>query len=269
MLSSFLIAFISKLDPRLCPDEADIYCHLFSLRFDFWIFIFQLVVAGVETQHCSNQQPTMASSFGSYAQRSIKPTAAIAAGALSATIFSRSSKQTQNDEIEDNSQQTVKTVVSSPLIGFNVLRNNSYSSWHTHSPFPLNRYNATTTLCEAASSNPAEKTPYKPSDPAEPVADASNNEDKTAKPKGGMWGEEDDGLFHGLFPRRQLWRPHLEYPLWHADWDGRQPLPVESDDKDESARLTAQRDRQIRKNGVTKHIILIRHGQYDETHKVC
>lgn len=208
----------------------------------------------------------MASSFGSYAQRSIKPTAAIAVGALSASFFSRSSKQTQNDEIEDNSQQNVKSVASSPLIGFNVFRNST--SWHTHSPFSLSSYNSTT-LCEAAS-NPAEKTaPYKPSDPAEPVADASNNSDDKTTKKGGMWGEEDDGLFHGLFPRRQLWRPHLEYPLWHADWDGRQPLPVESDDKDESARLTAQRDRQIRKNGVTKHIILIRHGQYDETHKVC
>jgi hypothetical protein len=29
-----------------------------------------------------------------------------------------------------------------------------------------------------------------------------------------------------------------------------------------------QRDRYIRKNGVTRHIIMIRHGQYDETHKV-
>ena len=28
-----------------------------------------------------------------------------------------------------------------------------------------------------------------------------------------------------------------------------------------------QRERYIRKNGVTRHIILIRHGQYDETHK--
>ena len=30
----------------------------------------------------------------------------------------------------------------------------------------------------------------------------------------------------------------------------------------------AQRDRYIRKKGVTKHIILIRHGQYDESQKV-
>jgi len=29
-----------------------------------------------------------------------------------------------------------------------------------------------------------------------------------------------------------------------------------------------QRDRYIRKNGVTRHIMMIRHGQYDETHKV-
>lgn len=208
----------------------------------------------------------MASFFASYAQRSVKPTAAIAAGALTATIFNRTSTQTQN-EIEDNRLQTN---VNSTLTGLNLLRNNSsIFSWHAHSAsFSLNR-SSTTALCEA-SSNPAQKTaPYKPSDPAEPIADASNNEDKTTKPKGGMWGEEEDGLFHGLFPRRQLWRPHVEYPLWHADWDGRQPLPVESDDKEESARLTAQRDRQIRKNGVTKHIILIRHGQYDETHKVC
>ena len=27
--------------------------------------------------------------------------------------------------------------------------------------------------------------------------------------------------------------------------------------------------REIRKHGVTRHIICIRHGQYDETHKVC
>lgn len=30
----------------------------------------------------------------------------------------------------------------------------------------------------------------------------------------------------------------------------------------------AQRERYIRKKGVTRHIILIRHGQYDETYKV-
>ena len=211
----------------------------------------------------------MASSFCRYAQRSIKPTAAVAAGAISAALFTISS--TQNDKIEDSSQRCKTTTASShPRNILNLLHNNrsisSVYSWHAHSPFSLNR-NAT--FCEAAPV-PAAKAPYKPSDPAEPVADnCSANDEKTTKPKGGMWGEEEDGLFHGLFPRRQLWRPHVEYPLWDSNWDGRQPPPVESDDKDESARLTAQRDRQIRKNGVTRHIILIRHGQYDETCKVC
>eukprot|EP01082_Thalassiosira_pseudonana_P004867 g3956.t1 g3956 contig15:10972-12775(-) len=174
-----------------------------------------------------------------------------------------------------------------------------------------------TTLCEApqqqagiiSSKNPSSSldnnvsVTYKPSDPAEPVADpavvigsdgkAVNVSVDASDGKGGMWGEaEDDGLYHGLFPRRQLWRPRLEYPLWDSNWDGRQPPSIvanlDDDDaanastssnvanaKDGNATTTttthkqltqAQRDRHIRKNGITKHIILIRHGQYDETH---
>lgn len=88
-----------------------------------------------------------------------------------------------------------------------------------------------------------------------------------------MWGEESDGLYHGLFPRRQLWRPHLEYPLWDPDWDGRRPPPIPQpeeggEETENSKQMTqGQRERYIRKNGVTKHVILIRHGQYDETHR--
>ena len=79
--------------------------------------------------------------------------------------------------------------------------------------------------------------------------------------------------YHGLFPRRQLWRPRLEYPLWDYNWDGRRPAPitqVEGGEGIETSQLMseAQRERYIRKKGVTRHIILIRHGQYDETHKV-
>ena len=83
--------------------------------------------------------------------------------------------------------------------------------------------------------------------------------------------------YHGLFPRRQLWRPTLEYPLWDYNWDGRKPPPIikkESSTEDnengggEKQMTEGQRDRYIRKNGVTRHIIMIRHGQYDETHKV-
>jgi hypothetical protein len=71
-----------------------------------------------------------------------------------------------------------------------------------------------------------------------------------------------EGDYHGHFPRRQLWQPKVEYPLWDNDWDGRE-LPSTGDKEEDR-----QRARKIRKTGVTRHVILIRHGQYDETHKV-
>eukprot|EP00562_Extubocellulus_spinifer_P016317 CAMPEP_0178560004 /NCGR_PEP_ID=MMETSP0697-20121206/11263_1 /TAXON_ID=265572 /ORGANISM="Extubocellulus spinifer, Strain CCMP396" /LENGTH=434 /DNA_ID=CAMNT_0020193247 /DNA_START=224 /DNA_END=1529 /DNA_ORIENTATION=- len=72
---------------------------------------------------------------------------------------------------------------------------------------------------------------------------------------------DDETLFHGLFPARQLFHPKLEWPLWNYNWDGRRLPPTGDADADK------ERDRAIRKNGVTRHIILVRHGQYDETHK--
>jgi serine/threonine-protein phosphatase PGAM5 len=79
--------------------------------------------------------------------------------------------------------------------------------------------------------------------------------------KEGMQPDEE-GDFHGLFPLRQLWRPQMEYPLWNRNWDGREPDVT--GDKEEDRKV----QRQIRKEGVTRHIILIRHGQYDENHQV-
>ncbi len=66
-----------------------------------------------------------------------------------------------------------------------------------------------------------------------------------------------------MFPKRQLWQPKpgLPYLLWDNNWDGR--LSQSSGDKDEDQR----RMRRLRKEGVTRHIILIRHGQYDEAPK--
>jgi hypothetical protein len=68
--------------------------------------------------------------------------------------------------------------------------------------------------------------------------------------------------FHGLFPMRQLWIPKLSYPLWDKNWDGRHPTTTGDEEKDH------RMQRHLRKHGVTRHIILVRHGQYDETHKV-
>jgi hypothetical protein len=69
---------------------------------------------------------------------------------------------------------------------------------------------------------------------------------------------DDNEYYYGLFPLRQLFVPYIEYPLWDDNWDERKP--VNSLDK--------KQYRHLRKSGVTRHIILIRHGQYDETHKV-
>lgn len=69
------------------------------------------------------------------------------------------------------------------------------------------------------------------------------------------------GDFHGLFPKRQLWQPKVEYPLWDINWDNKKPPSTGNEDEDR------QRMKKIRKEGVTRHIILVRHGQYDETEK--
>ena len=121
----------------------------------------------------------------------------------------------------------------------------------------LQQYNTgPTALCEALNYNPL---PYKPSDPAEPITEAVDVEEKTVV--AGMRRDDDDSdaLYHGLFPMRQLWRPAVEYPLLDDNWDGRQILQQDAGGEEQ---------RRIRKEGVTRHIILIRHGQYDETCKV-
>lgn len=69
------------------------------------------------------------------------------------------------------------------------------------------------------------------------------------------------GDFHRLFPKRQLWQPKVEYPLWDNNWDNLHPKPTGDDHEDH------KQMRHIRKEGVTRHIILIRHGQYDEREK--
>ncbi|GMH54139.1 hypothetical protein TL16_g01612 [Triparma laevis f. inornata] len=52
------------------------------------------------------------------------------------------------------------------------------------------------------------------------------------------------------FPTSQKFNPKVEYPLWDHDWDGKKEVKAPS-----------------RSKGVTRHIIMVRHGQYDETFK--
>lgn len=54
-------------------------------------------------------------------------------------------------------------------------------------------------------------------------------------------------MFFDYCPKSQMHQPKVPYPAWDNDWDGKESQKV--------------------KGGVTKHYILIRHGQYDETFK--
>jgi serine/threonine-protein phosphatase PGAM5 len=57
--------------------------------------------------------------------------------------------------------------------------------------------------------------------------------------------------------KRQLHRPNVPYPAWDYNWDGRM-TPETS--------LEGHKSGQSRTvSGKTRHIILVRHGQYDET----
>mmetsp|Transcript_19833 Transcript_19833/g.24457 ORF Transcript_19833/g.24457 Transcript_19833/m.24457 type:complete len:302 (-) Transcript_19833:202-1107(-) len=51
--------------------------------------------------------------------------------------------------------------------------------------------------------------------------------------------------FIDSIPKHQIYKPKAPYPAWDKNWDGR--------------------EEKKRENGVTKHYILIRHGQYDES----
>ena len=78
--------------------------------------------------------------------------------------------------------------------------------------------------------------------------------------------KNEEGSFCNYFSKRQLWQPKRPYPAWDSNWDQKHSSKIHSsshdnnddNDDDDDAVLT----------GVTRHVILIRHGQYDETHPV-
>ena len=67
---------------------------------------------------------------------------------------------------------------------------------------------------------------------------------------------DDAELYRGLFPTRQLFHPTMEYPLWNYNWDGRRPNSTGDPAADK------KRDRHTRKTGITRHVILVRHGTF-------
>eukprot|EP00934_Nitzschia_sp_Nitz4_P005825 Nitzschia sp. Nitz4//scaffold121_size67750//30500//34949//NITZ4_006067-RA/size67750-processed-gene-0.8-mRNA-1//1//CDS//3329534348//5815//frame0 len=104
-------------------------------------------------------------------------------------------------------------------------------------------------------------TAWWPSTPSSCEARPASEEQPVHPPTQFGMMKDAKGSFHQIFPRRQLWHPKVEYPLWDPNWDGQHPPSTGNEDTDR------QRMRNLRKDGVTRHIILIRHGQYDESEK--
>eukprot|EP00980_Cylindrotheca_fusiformis_P002242 scaffold517_cov119-Cylindrotheca_fusiformis.AAC.25 len=70
--------------------------------------------------------------------------------------------------------------------------------------------------------------------------------------------KEKEELFEGQCLKRQLHQPKVPYPAWDYNWDGK-AIPGTTD-------LEGHKSGKARKvKGKTRHILLVRHGQYDET----
>lgn len=74
--------------------------------------------------------------------------------------------------------------------------------------------------------------------------------------------DTEPSLFHGQCLQRQLHHPKLPYPAWDYNWDGRQTPNTTLE-----SLSTVDGMMDSRRRGTTRHILLIRHGQYDETYK--
>ena len=69
---------------------------------------------------------------------------------------------------------------------------------------------------------------------------------------------KEEELFENQCLKRQLFQPKLPYPAWDYDWDGHS-IQGKND-------LEGHKTGKARKvKGKTRHIILVRHGQYDES----
>jgi hypothetical protein len=106
-----------------------------------------------------------------------------------------------------------------------------------------------------------DKAAMKNSSSAANHANANANANNKSETKAGFQPEAK-GYFHDIIPNSQLFQPKLAWPMWDDNWDGREPVFTGND------KLDRRKRRYLRKHGVTRHIILVRHGQYHETHHV-
>lgn len=68
-----------------------------------------------------------------------------------------------------------------------------------------------------------------------------------------------DLLFENQCLKRQMYVPKVPYPAWDYNWDGKETPATSLEGHRQGLHKTV--------TGKTRHIILVRHGQYDESHK--
>jgi len=71
-------------------------------------------------------------------------------------------------------------------------------------------------------------------------------------------GNRDSALFQNQCLERQMYKPKLPYPAWDYNWDGKVIKGI----TDLEGHLSGKARK---RKGKTRHVILVRHGQYDET----
>ncbi len=86
--------------------------------------------------------------------------------------------------------------------------------------------------------------------------ESTKSEERQAKEENSS-SENDQDLFENQCLTRQLYRPKIPYPAWDYNWDGNETTETSL------AGIRQGLDQQVK--GKSRHIILVRHGQYDES----
>ena len=147
---------------------------------------------------------TMASSFYRFARRATPPTvaAATATAAVAALVFPAEESEKCPLTTQDGSNGSIgfgrDGLHPRAFASNGIFTLGSYSFLQSYSPAFLSIRNSVA-QCEAPPAQQQQpKAAYKPTDPAEPVADPkieiSSSDGKKVQEVSGMWGEESDGL---------------------------------------------------------------------------
>jgi serine/threonine-protein phosphatase PGAM5 len=76
-----------------------------------------------------------------------------------------------------------------------------------------------------------------------------------------------DDLFEGQCLKRQMYKPTVPYPAWDYNWDGKvtTDTTLEAFRNGNSPKKGDSKETDQPRSGKNRHIILVRHGQYDES----